>query len=108
MVKIMIEIFALTLWAGFTTYMTWYFTSAKHYAPITSDEAKTLWKIHKQNIGCNAKKWREISRRGKTIGFECECGYKHIQRRPIVTNTPAANAQTETALDRIHTSYKSA
>src|SRR3972149_7404423 len=107
MVKIMIEILALALWACFTTYITWYFTSAKKYAPITPNEAKTLWKIHRHNIGCNARKWREISRRGKTIGFECECGYKHIQRRPIVANTPTQTVQTETALDRMHTSYKS-
>jgi len=101
----------IALWGCFTTYATWYFTLAKHYAPITPNEAKILWKIHKQNIECYARKWRRIKRGDKIIGFECECGYKHIQKRPIVASTPTphiepAISQTS-ALDKLHTSYKS-
>ncbi len=89
----MLDILMPTLLVCFAVYTTWYFTSAKHYAPITPNEAKILWEIHKQKRSCKARKWREIKRRGKIIGFECECGYKHVQKRPIVANTPASNIQ---------------
>jgi hypothetical protein len=68
----MLEILMVALWGRLTAYATWYFTSAKHYAPITHTEARILWKIHKRNIRCNARKWQEIKRDGKIIGFECE------------------------------------
>jgi len=110
-VKSMLEMLMLASWVGFTAYSIWYFTSAKHYFPITADEAKILWKIHKQHIQCTAKKWRIITHRNKTIGFECECGYRHIQKRPIVANAPAQHVKTQkskiSAFDKLHTSYKS-
>lgn len=74
-----------TLWVCFAAYATWYFASAKHYAPLTLKEARLLWKIHKQKAECDARKWREIRRKDKIVGFECECGYKYMQKRPIVT-----------------------
>jgi hypothetical protein len=79
----MLEILMPTVWACFALYTTWYLTSAKDYAPLTREEAELLWKIHKQNAECKVKKWREIRRRGKIVGFECECGYRHVQKRPI-------------------------
>jgi len=98
------------LWVGFAAYATWYFTSAKHFAPITLSEARILWKIHRQNVQCNARRWREIRRGGKIVGFECECGYKHVQRRPIVGNTPTINVQSQnpqnSALAKLHTTYE--
>jgi len=101
----------VALWGCLTAYAVWYFTSAKHYAPITISEARILWKIHKRNIQCNARKWQKIKRGGKIIGFTCECGYKHIQRRPIVSNIPtpnikSQNSQTST-FEKLHASYKS-
>ena len=108
MVKSMLEIFMSLLWSCFAVYAIWYLTSAKHYAPISFAEARMLWKIHKLNIKCNARKWREIRRGGKTVGFECECGYKHIQKRPIVANMPAPNVQPQISMfDKLHTPYKS-
>jgi hypothetical protein len=91
-----IEIFGIALWTAFVIYTTWYFTSAKHYAPITSAEAKILWKIHRRNSGCEGRKWRELKRGGKIVGFECECGQKHIQRRPIVVRAPIPRTTFET------------
>jgi hypothetical protein len=108
MVKDMLEILLVASWGCLAMYATWYFTSAKHYAPITSKEARILWKIHKRNIQCGARKWREVKRRGKIIGFECECGYKHVQKRPVVASAPAPNMKTQTStFDKLHTSYKS-
>jgi hypothetical protein len=77
------------IWASFTGYAVWYLTSAKRNVPITFDDAKTLWKIHKKNAKCPGHKWRPISRRGgKISGFECECGYKYNQKRPIISSMP--------------------
>ncbi|MGB9683675.1 MAG: hypothetical protein ACPL1Z_01950 [Candidatus Bathyarchaeales archaeon] len=92
----MMEIIAAVLWACFAAYVLWYFTKAKHYAPLTPDEAKVLWKIHKQNARCSSTRWRKILRGGKIVGFECECGYKHIQKRLITINTPTPTIQTKT------------
>lgn len=108
MVKNMLETITIILWGLFMLYLTWYFTSAKHHSPITPNEAKILWKIHKQNTQCNARKWRKIKRGDKIVGFECECGYKHIQKRPLVIKPPMHNTQSQTSIhEKLHTTYKS-
>lgn len=104
-VKDMLEILMSTIWACFIVYITWYLTSAKHYAPLTVKEARLLWKIHKQNTQCNSRKWRGIRRGDKIVGFECECGYKHVQKRPITANTPALHIHSQTPIyDKLHKS----
>jgi hypothetical protein len=111
MVKNMLEMLMVVSWGCLVGYATWYFTSAKHYAPITHNEARILWKIHKRHIRCNARKWQEIKRDGKIVGFECKCGYKHIQKRPIVSTTPTPNIKSQNSqtspLDKLHTPYAS-
>jgi hypothetical protein len=84
----MLEIIAPTLWATFAAYAVWYLTAAKDYVPLTRREAEILWKIHRQNANCNAKKWHVVRHKGKIIGFKCECGYKHVQKRPITISQP--------------------
>jgi len=91
----MLEIFVFASWAGFAAYAVWFSTVAKHYAPITSNDARILWKIHKQSIQCASRKWRAIKKGNKIIGFECECGFKHIQKRPILANTPSTHIKTQ-------------
>jgi len=100
----MIEILAAIVWASFIGYAIWYFTMAKHYAPLTQEEAMVLWKIHRQNAKCHSTKWRKIKRGGKIVGFECECGYRHIQKRPITTSTPTPKIQTKTTViyEKLH------
>lgn len=96
-----LQILMLTLWSCFAGYTTWYFTSANKYVPITSNEASILWKIHKRAVRCKAKKWREIRHGGKTVGFECECGYRHIQESPITASTIKPSV-----LGELHTAYQ--
>ncbi len=85
-------ILIVAIWASFTGYAVCYLTSAKRNVPITFDDAKTLWKIHKKNAKCHGHKWRPISGRGgKISGFECECAYKYNQKRPIVSSMPKNN-----------------
>jgi hypothetical protein len=107
----MLEILFPVIWPCLGVYSAWYFTSAKRYAPITRAEARALWHIHRQNAKCHAKKCKEIKRRGRIVGFECDCGYKHYQKRPIVGNGPASTLRLEdpeySAFDSLHTTYKS-
>ncbi|HVP92964.1 MAG TPA: hypothetical protein VMS94_04405, partial [Acidobacteriota bacterium] len=67
-------------------------------------------KIHKHNFSCQSRKWRTIKRKNKIIGFECGCGYKHIQKRPIVAGLPMpyieSHGSKESALDKLHAPYK--
>jgi hypothetical protein len=73
----------LALCFGF--YIAYLLLSAKRVVPMTAEEAETLWKFHKQKMCCKAETWREIIRRKKLIGFECECGFKHIQKKHLIT-----------------------
>ena len=85
-----------SIWACLVVYAIWYSTKAKHFAPITSSEARTLWVIHYQNSNCGAKKWRQVKHKGQTVGFECGCGYRHVQRRPITAHVPPASVAMRT------------
>ncbi|MGB9741207.1 MAG: hypothetical protein ACP5IM_06560 [Candidatus Bathyarchaeia archaeon] len=103
------EILASIVWACFATYTIWYFTSAKNFAPITYNEARILWKIHKKTANCNGRKWREIKHKDAIVGFECECGYKHIQRRPIIRELPKVEnhmANPSFAIQKLHNAYE--
>jgi len=85
----MLTIILPIVWAFFMGYLLWYVTSAKCNAVITVNDAKILWKMHKKSTNCAGHKWRLITRRGgKISGFECECGYKYTQNRPIVSSMP--------------------
>ena len=74
---------AMWLSLGFAT--AWLLLSAKRVVPLTRKEAETLWKIHKQQTKCRAEGWQEIVRKNKIIGFECECGYNHVQKKHVIT-----------------------
>jgi hypothetical protein len=72
------------LWVGFGVCVGWYLFSAKRYAPLTQNEVDMLWTVHKQHAECEASEYQEIQKRRRTVGFRCECGYKQIQRRPVI------------------------
>lgn len=71
-------------WLSLGVCVTWYILSARRYAPLTPAEARILWKIHKQKVQCAAKECMRVERKNKLVGFQCECGYKHVQKRPII------------------------
>ena len=73
----------LALCFGF--YIAYVLLSARNVVPMTSEEIDTLWKFHKQTKCCKAETWHEITKKKKVIGYECECGFKHIQKKPLVT-----------------------
>jgi hypothetical protein len=90
-------IIAPSLWACFIAYVIWYSARVKTYAPITPTEARQLWVIHQQDSHCGSRKWRQLRKRGITVGFECGCGHKHMQLRPIVAHPPSTTVQLQTA-----------
>jgi len=43
------------------------------------------------------------------VGFQCECGYRHVQEKPLIAQMPTGLSNSEvSAFDRMHTSHKSA
>jgi hypothetical protein len=95
-------------WACLTMYAAWYFTKVKRYSSITPTEARQLWTIHRHDTRCNGRKWRQVKKGKQTVGFECECGYKHVQKKPIMAHAPATlNRPEVSAFDKLHTSHKS-
>jgi hypothetical protein len=75
----------LTLSALFLLYFA---IEVRKNEPITADEAKILWKIHKKTTHCTGKNWQPIAtKRGKLKGFRCECGYNYAQKRPLISGT---------------------
>jgi hypothetical protein len=80
--------FVPAVWTIFTGFLLWYMVGVKRGEPITTDEAKMLWKIHKTNSHCLGKNWQPLVKKGgKLKGFQCECGYKYIQKRPLIAGT---------------------
>ena len=73
------------MWLSLGFVIAWFLLSAKRTVPLTKNEAETLWKFHKQKSPCQAKKWNEIVRANKIVGFECECGYEHVQTKHLIT-----------------------
>jgi len=73
------------IWLSLALIVVWFLLSAKRVVPLTHNEAETLWKVHTQKVRCNSKEWHEIIRGTDIIGFECDCGKKHIQKKHIVT-----------------------
>jgi hypothetical protein len=57
----------------------------KRTIPITIEDAKVMWTLHRQNSNCKCRKWRPLKhKKGKIIGFQCECGYKYKQKKPLI------------------------
>ena len=69
----------------FGLYIAYILLSAKNIVPMNEEEAESLWKFHRSTKCCGAEKWQKITKRNKLIGFECECGYKHVQKKPLIT-----------------------
>ncbi len=61
------------------------FTLAKRSAPITVNDAKVLWAMHRKTVHCSGHNWQPIKlKKDKIVGFRCQCGYKYTQKKPLV------------------------
>jgi len=77
----------VSAWTILAAYTSWLVFKAKRNVPITLQEAKTLWQIHKKNSSCKAHKWEPVSQKGDLAkGFKCECGFKYVQKKPLVSS----------------------
>ncbi|MEM1539296.1 MAG: hypothetical protein QXW82_00735 [Candidatus Bathyarchaeia archaeon] len=85
----LIEVLVVVLWACFATYATWYLVKAEEYAPLSREEVRFLWRIHRRDSKCQSFRWREIVFNGRIVGFECECGHRYVQKRPIALREPS-------------------
>jgi hypothetical protein len=83
------ELIVVTLiWITFACSLLCYVIEVRRNEPITVDEAKILWKMHKKTTRCAGKKWEPLDHRGdKLKGFRCDCGYRYMQKRPILSGT---------------------
>jgi hypothetical protein len=74
-------------WATLVAYLLWYIFKAKTVQPLTLDDLALTWKVHKQRDGCNASRIHSmIKENDEVVGFQCECGYKFVQKRLITQN----------------------
>lgn len=90
--------FTLSTWLLVIVYFTWFFTSAKDYASMERRDAEIFWRIHKQDAECRSNKWQEIRHEENIVGFECACGYRHLEKRPITTKTSRFTREQHTKL----------
>ena len=72
----------LALCFGF--YLGYLLLAARNVVPMTKEEAIILWKIHKEKDCCKAETWHEIIEDEKLVGYECKCGFKQIQKKPLI------------------------
>ena len=73
------------MWLSLGFVIAWFLLSAKRNIPLSYEEAETLWKFHKQKTQCGANGWIQVHRGDKVVGFECECGHKHVQTKHLIT-----------------------
>ena len=73
-----------TVWVSFGCVISWFILSAKNYQQISPEEVDMLWKTHKQFSCCEAKEFEKITKGKKIVGYKCQCGYEHKQKRPII------------------------
>ena len=62
------------------------FAVTERTVAITVEDAKVIWTLHKQNSRCKCRNWGLLKpKNGKVNGFQCECGYKYVQKKPLLS-----------------------
>jgi len=72
------------IWLSLGFVIAWLLLSATLSVPMTQEEIDTLWTFHKQKTKCKSKTCKQIIKKSNIIGFECECGFNHIQKKPLI------------------------
>jgi len=79
----------IAVWGALAAFGLGLLAISKRKVPISIEEAKVLWKIHKQDTNCSRHKWKPLAEsNGKITGFKCECGYKYAQKGLFLTGRP--------------------
>lgn len=83
----MLGLLTWAFWFAFGGYSIWFFTKAKMLHPLTLDELVILWKLHKQQTGCQASLAKvdpvTVPHSDEFVGFKCDCGYQYLSKRLI-------------------------
>jgi hypothetical protein len=68
--------------------------TAKRNVPMTRREVNLLFTLHKQTVhSCGHKMQPLMMKSGKIAGFQCECGFRHIQKRPYFSRSPKTSIE---------------
>ena len=88
----------IAVWGALSAFGLCLFATVKRKIPITGEEAKLLWKIHKLDKNCSRHRWKTITEKnGKITGFKCECGYKYLQKGHFLSSRPKSIQTTQKA-----------
>jgi hypothetical protein len=94
----LLELLIAGSWLSFAAYSSWYFFKAKTVQPLTLDDLALTWRMHKQQTNCGASRLHSlITKNNEVVGFKCECGYEHQQKRPITQSPQTARFQRKLA-----------
>ncbi len=105
----MIEILFGAVWTCLGVYIVWYFFKAETLHPLSSDDLTLTWQLHKNQTGCTASTINTIHvKNNHMVGFTCNCGYNHMNKRLITQKTkPAIQPKIETKSPKIKDLIKS-
>jgi hypothetical protein len=82
----MLTLLISTSWACLVICGVLVIAATKRTVAISVEDAKVMWTLHKRNSRCNCKSWRLIKqKKGKVRGFQCECGFKYSQKKPLLS-----------------------
>jgi len=81
--KMLLTLLTFVSWFALGGYTAWYFSKARELHPLTIEELAILWKIHKNENACVSTTVQKIVHKDKIVGFECDCGYRYVSKRPI-------------------------
>jgi len=80
--KKMLELLVWAFWSVFGAYSIWYFSQAETLQPVSIYDLTLTWEMHKLQTGCNASRLNCLfAKNGEIVGFDCECGYRFLQKR---------------------------
>jgi len=68
--------------------------TAKRNVPMTRREINLLFTLHKQTAHCSSHKMQPLMMKSDEIaGFQCECGYRYLQKRPYFSRSPKTSLE---------------
>lgn len=93
----MLSLLVWSFWLIAVAYSLWFSFKAKTLQRLTLDDLALTWKVHKQQTKCTASRIHSlITKNDEVVGFQCDCGYKYLQRR-LITQKIYTPTQTSIA-----------
>jgi len=74
--------------------------TTKKDVPMTRKEVNLFYALHKKaSNGCSHKMQPVTMKTGEFAGFQCECGYRYVQKRPLFSHAAKAPLETINGYD---------